>query len=77
MLEAWRTAERARNMQIEYGQLAESHSRLPLGLQGAAMDRMRSLGAHLRMIQTQYPRNFPRGHGPSSKSEQRLHRSVA
>ena len=63
MLEAWRTAEKARNYQIQYGELAEAHSRLPLALKDTAFHRMRALGDKMESLRAKYPRNFPRGPG--------------
>ena len=63
MMEAWRAAEKARNYQIQYGQLVEAHSRLPLALQDPALRRMRALGDKMEAIRSKYPRNFPRGPG--------------
>ena len=63
MMEAWRAAEKARNYQIQYGQLAEAHSRLPIALQDTAFQRMRALGDRMEALRAKYPRNFPRGPG--------------
>ena len=61
MREAWNAAEKARNYQHEYGRLLEAHRRLPLGLQGVAMNRMEGLAEAITLLRKNYPRNFPRG----------------
>ena len=63
MLEAWRTAEKARNYQIQYGELAKAHSRLPIALRDPAFQRMRALGDKMDALRAKYPSNFPRGPG--------------
>ena len=70
MHEAWKAAEKARNYQIQYGQLAEAHSKLPIALRDPAMERMRSLGERMEGLRSKYPRNFPRGPGLRSQDVQ-------
>ena len=75
MHEAWKAAEKARNYQIQYGQLAEAHSRLPIALRDPAMERMRALGERMEVLRAKYPRNFPRGPGMNAQdvlSQRRL-----
>jgi hypothetical protein len=57
-------SEKIRNFQIQYSSLREAHERLPLGLQGAASDRLKALTAALTALDRQYPQNFPTGPGP-------------
>ena len=64
MLEAWRVAEKARNMQIEYAQLAEAVNRMPVALQRGVLERMHALGGALGLARRAYPKNFPRGFDP-------------
>jgi len=47
-------AEKIRNYQIQYGALREAHERLPLGLQGAAAERLKSLTTALGALERQY-----------------------
>ena len=63
MLEAWRAAQKVRNYQIQYGQLAEAQNRLQLALQDPAFQRMGALGDKMEALRAKYPRNFPRGTG--------------
>ena len=69
--------EKIRNWQNQYGALKEASSRLPLGLQGAAYDRMQELGRTLTMTREKYPFNFPRGPDPGNIRGQEARRKVA
>ena len=61
-------AEKIRNYQIQYGALREAHERLPLGLQGEAAARLRSLTTVLGAMEARYSGNMgsriPMGPGP-------------
>ena len=62
-------AEKIRNYQIQYGALREAHERLPLGLQGAAAARLKSLTTVLGAMEARYSGNMgssriPMGPGP-------------
>ncbi len=70
-------AEKIKNWQNQYGALKEASSRLPLGLQGAAYDRMRDLGNALTISRQKYPFNFPRGPDPSNIRAQQSRRRLA
>jgi len=59
-----KAAEKIKNNQNEYGNLLSAHSRLPLGLQGPALRRMRDIGQILSGFRDQYPLNFPSGPMP-------------
>jgi len=76
MMDAIRTAERVRNMQNQYGMLAEAHARLPLGLQGTALQRMRDVAQVLRDTRKLYPVNWPRGADPTSAEMQTRRRNL-
>ena len=71
MEEEWRVrqrikaAERIRNQQNQYGMLLESAERIPMGLRGPALARLREIGLQLSAARAQYPFNFPRGPTPS------------
>jgi len=60
-----KAAERIKNAQNQYGTLLNAHSRLPLGLQGPALRRMREVGQILTGFQERYPINFPQGPMPT------------
>tara|TARA_B100000700_G_C14708727_1_gene698057 strand:- start:138 stop:482 length:345 start_codon:yes stop_codon:yes gene_type:complete len=77
MLEAWRVAEKARNMQIEYAQLAEAVNRMPVALQRGVLERMHALGGALALARRAYPKNFPRGFDPHTLAAQQIHRATA
>ena len=70
-------AEKIKNAQNQYGALLNAHSRLPLGLQGAALQRMREVGQVLTDFQQRYPGNFPQGPMPQTTSRLRRRRVVA
>ena len=72
-----RAAEKIKNQQNQYGSLLEAHSRLPLGLQGPALQRMRDLSMQLAAYRAQFPWNFPRGPGPNVRGQQAVERRVA
>ena len=57
-------AEKIRNYQIQYGALREAHERLPLGLQGAAAERLKSLTTALNSMEQKYSGRIPTGPGP-------------
>ena len=57
-------AEKIRNYQIQYGALREAHERLPLGLQGAAAERLNNLTKVLGAMERQYSGRIPTGPGP-------------
>ena len=61
---AIRTAENIKNMQNQYGALLEAHQRLPLGLQGEAMDKLRTFRDLLTSQAATYPSSMPRGPDP-------------
>jgi len=68
-------AEKIRNFQIQYGALREAHERLPLGLQGAAAERLSNLSKVLGELESQYSGRIPTGPGPRQakvSSAQRL-----
>ena len=74
---ARKALERAKNYQLEYANMYEQHARLPHGLQGPAMERMRALGAAMQDMRTLYPRNFPRGFDSTTPMKQDLHRRIS
>ena len=76
MHEAWQAAQKARNMQHEYGRLKEALSRLPIALQDPAMKRMNALGDSLESLRQNHPRNFPRGPSKSDTPEAREYRRL-
>ena len=57
-------AEKIRNYQIQYSSLKEAHERLPLGLQGEAAVRLKSLTAVLGAMEHHYSGRIPIGPGP-------------
>ena len=69
-------AEKIKKYQNEYGSLLNAHSRLPIGLQGPALSRMRDLGQMLTNYKTQFPGNFPQGPMPSNNQNIRRRRRV-
>ena len=76
MMDAIRTAERVKNLQNQYGMLAEAHARLPLGLQGAALNRMRGVADVLKATRKLYPVNWPRGADPTNDETQARRRNL-
>ena len=64
------TAEKIKNYQNEYGNLLNAHSRLPIGLQGPALSRMRDLGQMLTGYKARFPGNFPEGAMPQERIPQ-------
>ena len=72
-----KAAEKIRNHQNEWSSLLEAHKRLPVGLQGAVMDRMQALGNQLIEDKQQYPINFPRGTYPGYKKDAKLRRGIS
>ena len=57
-------AEKIRNYQIQYGALKEAYERLPVGLQGAAAERLNNLTTVLGAMERQYSGRIPTGPGP-------------
>ena len=72
-----RAAEKIKNYQNQYGALQEAHSRLPIGLQGPALRRMKDLGTMLEYYGRKYPLNFPAGHGYRANEFQAIERRLA
>ena len=56
-----KAGEKIRNYQNEYGQLWHAHTRLPQGLQGKTLRRLRELTKALTNYREEYPINYPRG----------------
>lgn len=69
-----KAAENIKNAQNQYGALLNAHSRLPLGLQGPALRRMREVGQILAGFQERYPINFPQGPMPPQIPRRRRRR---
>ena len=67
-------AENIKNMQNQYGTLLEAHSRLPLGLQGEALTRMRDFKQLLTSYAATYPSSMPLGPDPYQQTLQRRRR---
>jgi len=59
-------ADKIRNLQNQYGILVEANQRLPLALQGPAMQRLKDVGDALIGMREKYPFNYPRGADPSN-----------
>ena len=70
------SAERIKNLQNQYGLLAEAHARLPLGLQGAALKRMNDVSGVLKTMRQKYPINFPIGADPDNAGKQAQRRNI-
>ena len=56
-------ADKIRNMQNQYGIRVAANQRLPLALQGPAMQRLKGM-------REMYPFNYPRGADPSNMAAQ-------
>jgi hypothetical protein len=61
-----KASEKIKNYQTQYGSLLAAHSRLPIGLQGPALQRMQDVGNVLTALQDRFPWNFPRGSMPNA-----------
>ena len=73
-----RTAEKIKNYQNQYGALQQAHSRLPIGLQGPALQRMKDLGTALEYYNSFHnPLRFPRGPGYRANEFQDIERRLA
>ena len=68
-------SEKIRNYQNEYGNLYESHRRMPIALQGPTARRMRELVTALKLYRDQYPINFPSGPMPLPRPVRGQHRT--
>ena len=77
VIEMIKAAEKIKNYQNQYGTLQEAHSRLPLALQGPALQRMNDLATMLEHYGRKYPGNFPAGHGYRAKAFQAIERRLA
>ena len=69
-----KASEKIKNHQNEFGRLLEAHSRLPLGMQGDALKRMKLVGSLLAGYRQQYPYNFPQGPYPGYNRERQIQR---
>ena len=76
MRAAIEAAEQIRNYQNQYGILKAEVDRMPLALQGAALQRFRDLGATLQILRARYPYNYPRGADPSTATVQANRRRI-
>ena len=69
-------ADKIRNLQNQYGILVEANQRLPLALQGPAMQRLKDVGDALKGMREKYPFNYPRGADPSNMAAQEERRRL-
>ena len=74
--DAIKAAEDIKNYQNAYGILKAEVDRMPLALQGAALQRFRDLGATLQILRARYPYNYPRGADPSNATAQANRRRI-
>ena len=74
--DAIKSAEAIRNYQNQYAILKEEVARMPLALQGAALQRFRDVGTTLQLLRARYPNNYPRGADPSNATSQANRRRI-
>ena len=74
--DAIRASEDIRNYQNQYGILKAEMDRMPPGLQSAAIQRFKDLGATLQILRARYPYNYPRGPDPSNATGQANRRKI-
>lgn len=68
---------KARNYQIQYGNILESIQRLPPAFHRSAMEKLGELGTRLETLRAQYPVGFPRGPMPGQAEAFQRRRLVA
>ena len=73
---AIKTAEDIRNYQNQYGILKEEVERMPLALQGAALQRFRDIGNTLQILRANFPYKYPRGADPHWATAQANRRRI-
>ena len=69
-------ADQIRNYQNQYGILKAEVAKMPLALQGAALERFRNIGNALSILHQNYPGNYPRGADPANFNIQTSRRRI-